>query len=273
VEELFEARPVKKAAVISEVDGRVESVEEVVAKDGKARQKLIKVQYTHLNKDHYPLSSKNKKALKVKDGQGIDKGDILYETKSQKVLAKSAGIVKIKDDGIQVVADAEEVMEYLVSPRYNCWIKAGDLVKRGDQLTEGSIDLHQLYRLRGKEAVEKYILKDIQYIYSSQGQKLNDKHIEIIIRKMFSRFYVKDSGDTDLLLGEIVERAQLVEANDIAKKEGKQEAIADNLLLGITKASLSTESFLSAASFQETARVLIDAAISGKVDKLRGKKG
>jgi DNA-directed RNA polymerase subunit beta' len=132
--------------------------------------------------------------------------------------------------------------------------------------------LHELYALKGKEAVQKYVLKEIQFIYGSQGQKLNDKHIELIIRQMFSRVYVTESGDTELLPGEVVTTAQFEEANEQAQATGKSLAIGDRLLLGITKASLSTDSFLSAASFQETARVLIDAAVTGRVDNLRGLK-
>ena len=272
VEELFEARPVKKSAVISEVNGRVEAIEEIMNKEGKTKQRLIKIRHTDLNKDSYNLDIKQKPDIKVKDKQEVEKGDVLFETKDQKVIVRNPGQVKIKENVIEVSSAKEQLEEYLVSLRFNCWVKPGDLVNKGDQLTEGSLDLHQLYRLKGREAVEKYIAKEIQYIYSSQGQKLNDKHLEIIVRKMFSRFYIKDAGGTELLSGEIVERAQLVEANIKAKKEGKKEATAENLLLGITKASLSTESFLSASSFQETARVLIDAAITGKVDKLRGLK-
>jgi DNA-directed RNA polymerase subunit beta' len=146
------------------------------------------------------------------------------------------------------------------------------MVTVGQQLTEGDLDLQQLFRLRGKEAVQKYILKDVQSIYTSQGQKLNDKHIEIIIRQMFSRMLVKYAGDTDLLPGEIIERAQFIEENIAAKKRGGHISTADELFLGITKVALSTQSFLSAASFQETARVLINAAVTGKVDRLEGLK-
>ena len=146
------------------------------------------------------------------------------------------------------------------------------MVEAGAQLTEGDLDLHQLFRLRSKEAVQKYILRDVQSVYSSQGQKLNDKHIEVIIRQMFSRVLVRDAGDTDLLPGEIVEKTQLLEENEAAKKKGGKEAAAEELFLGITKVALSTQSFLSAASFQETARVLINAAVTGKIDHLEGLK-
>jgi DNA-directed RNA polymerase subunit beta' len=131
--------------------------------------------------------------------------------------------------------------------------------------------LEELYLLKGKEAVQQYILDEIQYIYSSQGQRLNDKHVEVIARQMFSRVYVKDAGDTYLLEGEIVEKAELAEANEQIAKGGRL-AVGEEIFLGISKVSLSTKSFLSAASFQETARVLINAAVTGKVDKLEGLK-
>jgi DNA-directed RNA polymerase subunit beta' len=150
-------------------------------------------------------------------------------------------------------------------------VKDGQDVERGDRLTEGSIDLHQLYYLKGQLAVQKYVMQEIQNIYSTQGQKLNDKHIEIIVRQMFSRVYIRDAGDTELLSGEIVERSQFDEMNAKLRKNNAP-ALGDILLLGITKASLAIDSFFSAASFQETARVLIDAAVSGKIDRLRGLK-
>ena len=129
-----------------------------------------------------------------------------------------------------------------------------------------------LYQLQGRQAVEKYILSEIQHIYSSQGQKLNDKHVELIIKQLFSRVYVHEAGDTELLPGEIIEKAQLIEENEKMKKSKGKLAEAEELLLGVTRVSLTTQSFLSAASFQETARVLINAAVTGKIDRLEGLK-
>lgn len=147
-------------------------------------------------------------------------------------------------------------------------VKDGDPVSRGTQLTEGSLDLRELYRLKGRLETQKYIIKEIQYVYGSQGQPLNDKHVEIIARQVFSRYLIKESGGTNLLPGETVEEEVLEAAN----KEAKKPAVAERLLLGITKSSLTTDSFLSAASFQETSRVLIDAAVNGKIDYLEGLK-
>lgn len=269
VEELFEARPVKKAAIISEVDGQASIIEE-------KKQKTIKIYTEQPSKDTYQLKEwfKEKKYnLKVKDGQIVKKGDVLAEAegKGRPFKVKKAGKVKIKEDVIEISESKEEVKEYPIPIGYSAWIKDGDLVVKGQQLSEGSMNLADIYHLKGKTAVQKYVIKEIQYIYSSQGQKLNEKHIEIITRQMFSRYYIKDSGDTDLLSGEVVSEAQLREANKVMKKGGRK-AVTENLLLGITKTSLSTDSFLAAASFQETARVLIDAAVSGKIDRLRGLK-
>ncbi|MBU0540397.1 DNA-directed RNA polymerase subunit beta', partial [Patescibacteria group bacterium] len=128
------------------------------------------------------------------------------------------------------------------------------------------------FRLKGRDAVMRYLLREILYIYASQGQKLNAKHIEIIVRQMFSRSYVKDAGETILLPGEVVEKLRAEAENERAESENLQPAELEDLFMGITKVSLTTESFLSAASFQETAKVLINAAITGKTDKLEGLK-
>ncbi len=179
------------------------------------------------------------------------------------------GTISIVKKTLMLTGEKNEVIEVLIPSGYNLWVKNGELVTPGQQLTEGSVDLHELHRYKGMRDVQKYIIKEIKYIYQSQGQKLNDKHIELISRQMFSRIYVKDAGETELLPGEIVTHTQFQEAN--LATDGKI-ATGEYLLMGITKASLASDSFLAAASFQETARVLIDAAITGKRDKLRGLK-
>jgi len=150
-------------------------------------------------------------------------------------------------------------------------VSDGELVTKGTPLTNGSLDLKQIYSLRGKEATQRYIIDEIQLIYSSQGQKLDDRHIELIVKQMFSRILVKKSGDTELLVGQRIERDEFNDANN-AKKAKDEAAESEELLLGVSKVSLSTSSFLSAASFQETSRVLINAAVEGKIDELRGLK-
>jgi len=282
VEELFEARPPKRKAFVADVDGIVSissaqrTIEDENGKkitSGVYGQKIIKIQYNDIEEDVYKIKNQKKTQVKIKDEQDVKRGDLLMINENGiNIKAKKGGKVKLSNKKIIVVAPVEKVKEYIIPPGYVLWVKDGDMVSKGTQLTEGSLDLHQLFKLRSKDAVQRYIVKEIQHIYTSQGQKLNDKHIEIIARQMFSRVYVKDAGDTDLLPGEIMEKAEVLEANEKAEKEGKNKAKYDELFLGISKVSLSTSSFLSAASFQETARVLINAAITGKVDDLNGLK-
>ena len=194
----------------------------------------------------------------------------------------SEGVVKIQAFGseaqarrgkdVESKAKKEEVFEYQIPAKRALWIKTGDLVVKGQQLCEGHLDLQEVFSLRGKDTTANYIVQDVQSIYTSQGASIHDKHIEIIARQMFSRVRIKDSGDTKFTEGEIIERAILLEENARIKKLGKKGALITQLLLGVSKISLTTESFLSAASFQETSRVLIKAALEGKVDKLRGLK-
>jgi DNA-directed RNA polymerase subunit beta' len=152
-------------------------------------------------------------------------------------------------------------------------VKVGDKVKAGDQLSEGHIDLKELLEHKGSLEVTRHIINEVQRIYSAEGASINNKHIEIIVKQMFSRVRIKDSGDApDFVMGEIIEKSKFLEVNRQLKRDGRTPAKAQQLLLGITRVALSTESFLSAASFQDTARVLVKAAIEGKVDPLRGLK-
>ncbi|MFH1425880.1 MAG: DNA-directed RNA polymerase subunit beta' [Candidatus Kerfeldbacteria bacterium] len=264
VEELFEARPLKKAAVIVDVDGEVMDITD------ESRQKTIHVQHMADVSEKYTMKKADE--LKVKDGAKVRKGAVLYETKDGPVKARVKGVVKIDKNKLTLYGEEETIREFTVPAGYGVWVKKGELVTEGQQLTEGSSDLYQLNALKGIEAVQKYIIKEIMYIYQSQGQKLNSKHVEVIVRQMFSRLKVMDSKDTDLVVGDIVSRVTLKAANAAAEANGGKPAVIEPVLLGITKASLSVDSFLSAASFQETARILIDAAITGKVDNLRGLK-
>jgi DNA-directed RNA polymerase subunit beta' len=270
VEEIFEVRPPKKAAIITEFSGKV-----VIDKNqpvGSRVQRKIEIRYQGKVRSNILINEDF--TLKVKEGQEVKVKDVLMEHKENKktTLATIAGKIRINEGLIQIITPEEVEEEIIIPAGYVLWVKDGDEVKAGEPLTEGSLDLQKLYHYQGDEAVQKYIIKEILFIYSSQGQKLNIKHIELIIRQMFSRIYIKDSGDTNLLPGEIVTRSQFIEENLRVKKEKGEGAKGISLLLGITKASLATESFLSAASFQETARVLIDAAINGKIDYLRGLK-
>ena len=281
VEELFEARPPKRKAFMAEVAGeiRVEEVERRIIEsptgtkvvDNLAGHKIVKISHAEASEVKFKAASGDE--IQVKDGETVVEGQALINSKDgSKELAPHAGAIKVAKTSVTLTGTARKDTEYVIPPGYVLFVKTGDTVAPGDQLTEGDLDLQELYVYKGRLAVQNYLIREIQSIYSSQGQKLNDKHIEVIIRQMFSRVYVKDAGDTELLPGETVERAVFEEENRRVKSIKKNPADADELFLGITKVSLTTESFLSAASFQETAKVLINAAVSGKVDKLEGLK-
>ncbi|MEK7582935.1 MAG: DNA-directed RNA polymerase subunit beta' [Patescibacteria group bacterium] len=173
---------------------------------------------------------------------------------------------------IKIISDKGEEREYLTLPGGNALVNAGDLLIAGQQLSDGHVDLRELFKIAGTiPPVARYIVREVQSVYYATGEGINEKHIELIIKQMFSRVKVLDPGDTELLSGDVLEKRTILEAND-ELGDGKKPATYEQLLMGITKVSLSTDSFLSAASFQETARVLIDAATSGKEDKLRGLK-
>jgi DNA-directed RNA polymerase subunit beta' len=162
--------------------------------------------------------------------------------------------------------------EYSFPRRTRFLVTNGDVVEAGDPLNEGSISPAELLALKGSTATELYLVGEVQKVYKSQGVDIHDKHIELIVRQMLKKVRIESAGDTALLPGQLVDKAVLSRANDLARKGKKEEATFEPLILGITKASLATESFLSAASFQETTKVLTDAAIEGKIDRLLGLK-
>lgn len=214
---------------------------------------------------------------------GLPRVEELFEARPPKgraFLAEDDGVIEdIELKGLlQVIrlkskkGKKEKVYEYLVPRLLTIFVKAGDAVKKGDQISEGAIDLKDLFAFRGSRAVERYVINEVLRIYVSEGASINNKHIEVIAKQMFSRVKIKESGGTNLVAGEVLEKSRFFEVNRETKKMGKQPAKAQQLLLGVTKVALSTQSFLSAASFQETARVLISAASEGKEDKLRGLK-
>ncbi|MDP2211836.1 MAG: DNA-directed RNA polymerase subunit beta' [Candidatus Aquicultor sp.] len=196
--------------------------------------------------------------------------------KGEAQIAEVTGIVEIKetDKLRKIIIHAGEGKEraYQVSRRTRLKIANGDKVQAGDQLTEGSLNPHDILRVIGKQAVEIYLVKEVQEVYTSQGVDINDKHVELIARQMMRKVTISEPGDTDMLPGQLVGRKHFEEENARMVAEGGEPATARQTLLGITKASLATDSFLSAASFQETTRVLTDAAIAGKSDPLLGLK-
>ena len=267
VEEILEVRNPKMQAVISEISGKIKILD---TEEENKKSKLIQVFSDENVLETYEINKQTK--VLIKDKQEIKKKENLLEKNGHKIKSLNAGIIHLTKKKLEIIATKPIVGEYLVSSDMNLWVKDGDLVDAGTQLTEGSINLKKLYQLKGKEVVQRYIIKEIQYIYSSQGQRLNDKHIELVCRQLFSRVYIENAGETKFIPGEIITTSQFKKANQEVKEKNKKEAKGSVLLLGMTKASLTTDSFLSAASFQETARVLINASISGQVDKLRGLK-
>ncbi|MDQ6748536.1 MAG: DNA-directed RNA polymerase subunit beta', partial [Candidatus Dormibacteraeota bacterium] len=165
-----------------------------------------------------------------------------------------------------------ETREYLVPHGARIRVKDGELIKAGDQVTEGSVSPQELLSILGREAVQRYLVEEVQRVYRGQGVDINDKHIEVIVRQMMRKVRIESAGDTQLLPGDIVSVFEYEEANRETLAEGGEPAIAETVLLGLIKAALNTASWLSAASFQETTRVLTEAAIAGKVDRLRGLK-
>ncbi|MBR3333355.1 MAG: DNA-directed RNA polymerase subunit beta' [Clostridia bacterium] len=213
--------------------------------------------------------------------QGLPRVEELFEARKPKrdaILAEIAGTVSIQETKkrrelvITSDEDPKDTKSYQITYGSRLKVQVGDHVEAGDELTEGSVNPHDLLRILGVKAVQEYLLKEVLSVYRLQGVGVSDKHIEIIIRQMLRKVRVEDSGDTDLLTGSLVDIFRFEEANRKAIMEGGTPAIAKRILLGITKASLATESFLSAASFQETTRVLTEAAIRGKIDPLIGLK-
>jgi len=278
VEEIFESRSVKKAGLLSPFAGQVQILEDAPGQGGVGgRQKIIKVIGRQNVSERVTIPEDGIDSLVVSEGAKVAKGDVLLEKGKKKVVAPNDGVLSVDTEGkktaLVITAEREVEKELLVPSGYHVYVRDGDLVEEGTVLTEGHLNLQDLFSLKGKAAVQKYILKEIQYIYTSQGQNLNDKHIEIIVKQMFSRMQILEPGDFDFVHGEVVDWSDFEEVRlRLEEEEGKLPPKATPILLGITKASLSTSSFLSAASFQETARVLIDAAVTGKIDRLKGLK-
>ena len=241
--------------------------------------------------------------ITVREGQEIGKGDVLaripqassktrditgglprvaelFEARIPKdagMLAEVTGTVSFGKEtkGKQrlIITDVDGMAyETLISKEKQILVHDGQVVNRGETIVDGSVDPHDILRLKGIEELARYIVQEVQEVYRLQGVKISDKHIEVIIRQMLRRVNIVDPGETRFITGEQVERAEVMAVNEKALADGKEPARFENILLGITKASLSTDSFISAASFQETTRVLTEAAIMGKQDDLRGLK-
>ncbi len=211
--------------------------------------------------------------------QGLPRVEELFEARKPKglaVISEIYGTVKLNDSKKKreaVVSNEDGESEtYLIPFGSKLKVREGDAVEAGDELTEGSINPHDILKIKGVKGVQAYMLKEVQSVYRLQGVEISDKHIEIIIRQMLRKVQIEDSGDTELLPGELIDIFRFERENEAIIAAGGQPAVAKRKLLGITKASLATDSFLSAASFQETTRVLTEAAIKGKIDPLVGLK-
>jgi len=264
VEELFEARSPKGQAFVSEVSGAVE-----VWEDGKKYIVQVTPAAGHVEK----LQLEGRTVI-VKSGSDVMAGDVLAtgESETKPLIAPFDGVVEVAGKTIIIAASAHSPVRYEIPGTAKVVVSIGDMVEAGDRLTIGSLNLHDLMRLKGSEATQRYIINEVLRIYAAQGQDVADKHLEIIVRQMFSRVQVEDAGDGRFVTGDIVSKAAVLEANEELAAEGKELISYSQLLLGITKVSIWSDSFLSAASFQDTTRVLINAAITGRVDNLHGLK-
>ena len=264
VEELFEARTPKGQAYITEVAGLVD-----VWEDGKKYIVQVTPQAGHV--ERIALEGRT---LAVKSGSSVKVGDVIASAEGERkpLVAPFDGVVESAEDTVVIAAEAGAPVRYEIPGTTQLVVRAGDVLEAGDRLTIGSLNLHDLMRLKGTEATQRYIINEVLRIYAAQGQDVADKHLEIIVRQMFSRVQIEDPGDSAFVTGDIVSKAAVVDANAELAAEGKDLVQYTQLLLGITKVSIWSDSWLSAASFQDTTRVLINAATSGRADRLHGLK-
>ncbi len=276
VEELFEARVPKGAAVLSEIDGVVDVSE---TPEGRSVTVVSREEYS----DEYPLG-KGIKAL-VKNGDLVAVGDQLTEpTKSSvkdgdegalqraTVVARVSGKAQVTRSAITITWEDDEQREYVIPAAHHILVRSGHSVVAGQALTAGPKSPQQILRIQGREAVQRYLIDEVQQVYRSQGVSIHDKHIEIIAAQMLKKVEIDAPGDTYLLPGDLINRQKYEDINAEVLAEGGEPATASPVLLGITKASLKMDSFLAAASFQETTRVLIEASVGGQRDTLQGLK-
>jgi DNA-directed RNA polymerase subunit beta' len=212
-------------------------------------------------------------AWTVKNGDEIVAKMIIAEAPESKPLrSKTTGRIQIYGSKARIVSVGNTEKEYVVSKITPLKVSNGDDVTKGQPLTEGHYDLANSLKLAGRAMTENYIIKQVQSIYESQGQDINDKHVEVIVRLMLSKVKLISAGGSELLPGQIVNKIDIEAVNEDMVKDGKKKIEYEDVIMGITRVALKTESFLSAASFQETTSILIDAAIAGKVDYLKGLK-
>ena len=264
VEELLEARSPKGQAWISTINGTCE-----VWEDGNH----YVVQITPIAGKTEKIALEGRRA-KVKDGAAVKTGDVIASKNKgmEPIIAGFDGIAQLVDDAIVLTANASGPVRIEIPNDAEMLVKSGATVEAGDRLTTGSLNLQDQLKYKGAEATARYIMNDVLAVYAAQGHEISSKHLEIIVHQMFSRVSIDNEGDSSFVMGDVVSLAAVSAENEELIKAGKQPAEYTQLLLGITKVSIWSDSFLSAASFQDTTRVLINAAINGRVDKLHGLK-
>ncbi len=276
VVELFEARSPKGQALIAEIDGRVE-----VLTDGELRR--LRLTADEIHRDEYQLPLKTR--VLVKDGEEVEAGHLLArkpqsgeedeDPESRQIRARVGGHVSRRRGSrlLTISYETSDTREYELPATARLRVADGDEVEAGQPLTEGPLDPQDMLRILGEGAVHRYLVTEVQDVYRSQGVDIHDKHIEVIVRQMLRKVEIDDPGDSEeWLAGDFIDRHKYEQLNRLLAAEGKQQATAKSLLLGVTKASLQQDSWLAAASFQETTRVLTEAAINGQIDQLTGLK-
>jgi len=268
VEELFEARKTPKGeAVVAEIKGSIH----IVQSEKYADMRLVHVEHSEMVSDQMDIPEEW--TIIVKDEAEVKAGEILATLGEATIPAIHAGRVRIEKKRKVIVSyELNEDMEYEIPITSRLLIKEGDHVEAGQPLTEGSLNPHRILKIQGRETCQMYLMTEIQKVYRSQGQNIHDKHFEVIIRKMLNKVQITRPGNTTFLPGETIDRQVLRRSNEKLLADGKQPARFAEILLGVTKASLSTESFLSASSFQHTIKVLAQAAIGSSIDPLFGLK-
>ena len=269
VEELFEARIPKGQAIMTEIDGTIE-----VVRAGADQPVVVRV--THRDSYDTPMKLTPQHELLVASGDEVIEGQLLARLgegeELVEVKAPAAGRITKKGSTLTLHSEDVDTREYQVPHSARLRVETGDEVLAGHPLTEGSLNPKDLLQIKGVDTVQRFLVAEVQKVYRSQGVSIADKHVEIIVRQMLRKVTVDTAGDTELLPSELIDRFEFEEVNNRILAEGGEPATAQTVLLGVTKASLNTSSFLAAASFQETTRVLTEAAINGAKDHLLGLK-
>jgi DNA-directed RNA polymerase subunit beta' len=269
VEEIFEARKMPKGeAIVAEINGVIH----VRQSEKYADMREVRIEHSEMVHDEYAIPEDWK--FVAKDETEVQAGDILATKEKATIVSQHAGRVAVEKKEHKIIVSYEQREEVIedIPTTSRLLVKDGAHVEAGQPLTEGSLNPHRVLKIQGRDACQMYLMTEVQKVYRSQGQNIHDKHFEVIIRKMLSKVQVTRPGDTKYLPGDPVDRLEIRRVNEALLADGKQPAKFSEVLLGVTKASLSTDSFLSASSFQHTIKVLAGAAIASTTDPLYGLK-